>query len=135
MYISDSTLEFTSSNVESNSASSRGGGMYLSDSTLEFTSSNVESNSASSNGGGMYISDSTLVASNCSIAKNVALSRGGGVYSDQCSLEIINESRVRGNWAGDIAGGIFMSGDSQLTVRQSSLEENTAIESGSTVLG
>ena len=26
---------------------------------LEFTSSNVESNSASSNGGGMYISDST----------------------------------------------------------------------------
>ena len=115
--------------VFSNNTAKYGGGVYASTSILQLTSSTVEFNSAGNHGGGIYISECTLVVSNCSIAKNVAQSRGGGVYSDECSLEIIKGSRVRGNLAGTLAGGILMS-DSQLTVRQSSLEENTAVESG-----
>jgi len=137
IYNRGSALVILNSAVSSNSADNDGGGIYNTDSgTVTLTDSTVSSNSAGRDGGGVYNTNSggmvTLDAS--TVNGNNATSNGsngGGIYND--SMAILKNSTISGNTAVFRGGGIFIESSGTITLTNSTVTANSAINSSAAI--
>ena len=127
----DSSASFTSDSFISNTAI-LGGGIWVADSNIIVTESNLTGNVASLRGGGSYLEGGTVNFCENAFKNNSALVNGAGIYiaSDTGSLECTNNT-FRNNW-GD--GWVLFIQDSNRTsalLSQNTFENN----SGNVVYG
>ena len=103
--------------IENNSAIIGGGVACTDGSRPKINSCTIISNSASFGGGGIYSKESDPVINNCIIANNVATT-GAGINCKVSNLEI-NNTTITNNLASKLAGGIYCSGSSEVTIQNS----------------
>jgi len=112
----DDSITITSTDFDSNTATTDGGGIYA-DVDTDFdldAASTVTSNEATADGGGIYTKgtltiNGTTVGGDYGVDGNTAGSDGGGIYSEgEVTLDI--GSVVRGNAATVNGGGIYSDG-------------------------
>jgi hypothetical protein len=116
-----------------------GGGIYNQPtvgSSLTILNSSVTGNSAS-NGAGIYSpSDSPLSLTNVVISGNVAAQWGGGIYISNVGsayASTINQVYIYSNNAGIGGGGVYLDANSNLTITNSALVSNQAVEYGGAI--
>ncbi len=95
----------------SQNAAEAGGGLYLYGALARVLFSMVDSNTASSEGGGIRATDVTLVITASTISRNaVSAGDGGGLYNEDdfvTSRVAVNNSTVSGNSASGVGGGVY----------------------------
>ena len=101
--IENSNLELVSSEIFSNSAGSRGGGIYCESSCPNLDSVIIGENSAIY-GGGIYCMKSSPTLTNVVINEDSA-KYGGGIYITE-SNAVLNNVTITGNFASSRGGGI-----------------------------
>lgn len=144
---STGTLVINNTSVEDNEAAVGGGGIFNDHGTLTITDSTVRDNySASSEGGGLFNFEGTLTLNNCIVSGNRIGNNGygGGIRNYGGTVTVIH-SRIDNNTVEDFStsyiysngGGISNAGDGDMTLVNSSVNNNTAIPitQGETVLG
>jgi hypothetical protein len=116
-----------------------GGGIYNQPtvgSSLTMTNSAITGNSAS-NGAGIYSpSDSPLSLTNVEISANIAAQWGGGIYISSVGTtyaSTINQVYIYSNIAGIGGGGVYLDANSNLTITNSALISNQAVEYGGAI--
>jgi hypothetical protein len=116
-----------------------GGGIYNqpgTSSSLTITDSSIIGNNAS-NGGGIYSpADTPLSLTNVEISSNTAHQWGGGVYIDSAATlyaNTFNKVYVYSNTAGIGGGGIYLANGTYLTITNSALQYNQAVEYGGAI--
>ncbi|MCK4956856.1 MAG: T9SS type A sorting domain-containing protein, partial [Candidatus Cloacimonetes bacterium] len=88
----------------------------------------ITNNKASENGGGIYCDyDSSPSLTNVTITNNIASGNGGGIYcgEGECS-PILTDVTISGNTA-ENGGGIYSLSNSNLSLKNVAINENTAI--------
>jgi len=123
---SDSNSMVTNCTFTGNSAN-YGGGMSSENSSPTMTNCSFIGNAAQSQGGGMFsigpLGSPTLT--NCTFSGNSAISYGGAIHNYGSSLTLTN-CTFSGNSAGDWGGGVCNRNESNLTVSNGILWDNTA---------
>jgi len=113
--------------IESNNATTRGGGVYAGQGQVVVEDSCVSSNDCKGSGGGLYLSSGDTIVRSV-IVGNTATNYGGGVYC-YLSGETIENCLLAGNHA-DKGGAVLASGGSPI-LSASTLATNTATTDGS----
>jgi predicted outer membrane repeat protein len=131
IYLGASSVEMEYTVLRGNQAlHSDGGGLYMSYSFgSRISHTEVLSNAADQRAGGLYIKSSDPVFTDVSIMNNSSEWEAGGVYCTGPMSAIFSESTISGNSA-NWAGGLYASGESQPELHDCIIENNTAEESG-----
>jgi hypothetical protein len=105
-------------------------------SSLTMLNSSVTGNTAA-NGAGIYSpSDSPLSLTNVEISGNIAAQWGGGIYISNIGstyASTINQVYIYSNSAGIGGGGVYLDANSNLTITNSALVSNQALEYGGAI--
>jgi len=128
-YCDESSPTLANCVITENSASSAGGGFYCHRSCPFITNCAITDNSTRTCGGGVYCDESSPIMTGCSIAGNLTSMAGGGVYCDLSSPVIIN-CTIAENQAGVTGGGIYCWYGSSPVITSSTITENSAVEAG-----
>jgi hypothetical protein len=136
----DVTLTIRHSAISDNSADHDAGGIFIESGFITFNDSKITRNVAGDLGGGILATNEneggetsvtlndTSVSDNKTVGTNLPLEAGGGIYSHNAGLHL-NRSRVYSNsttGANSVAGGIFAEFGSSLTLRDSSVSNNSS---------
>ncbi len=117
----------TYGDVKSNEAGGDGGGIYMMSSSFRLTNTVIAGNEAQGgNGGGVYANNpQTSTFSNLVIKGNRAVTDGGGIYetgdNGAAGTLVLNTSTLSGNYAGNIGGGVRVTGNGTVNIRNSIL--------------
>jgi len=130
------TLALSRTQVLSNTAGQRGGGLYQADAAgrLNLTGCRVEDNEATSSyGGGLYVAGSATL-SDTQVISNTA-TRGGGLcqFSAGGRVDVVNSYIERNTARSEAGGGLWVLGNAALTETQ--VISNTALSAGSSYGG
>lgn len=121
------TLFWNGGSIRGNTASSNGGGIYNEGALVQLTLADLESNQADTGGGiASFSGDVEIYESR--LAGNQASSLGGGVFNIDPGVLYIEESELIGNSAS--SGGGIANDTASLTLSQSTLAWNTASSAG-----
>jgi hypothetical protein len=126
--------------LANNSASADGGGVAMENVTstkwaLTLNNTTVINNHAGDAGGGIDTDGSGKVfINNSTIADNTTLNQGAGIWLDAIQVGTVfqtanlnvNNSVIRGNTAGMLAGGIGNAGNGTVTIANSTIADNTS---------
>ena len=105
----------------------RGGGIYCYSSNPTISSNGINGNSGQ-DGGGIYCLESNPMINDNTITGNFATLLGGGIYC-YSSSPTISSNAISGNSAGSVyGGGLYCSNDSDPTVINTILWDNSASE-------
>ncbi|MCP4422222.1 MAG: CSLREA domain-containing protein, partial [Chloroflexi bacterium] len=127
VHLIQGSLEISDLSITGGDITGDGGGIRLeSSTTLTLTGTVVDSNSASSNGGGIYTQGNMTII-NSVISGNGAGAGGGGIYN--AGAATILSSNIDNNNAPDSGGGIYNLNGQTITITNSTLGDN-ATESG-----
>jgi hypothetical protein len=107
--VSETRIENTY--IQENSARTHGGGVY-SFSDLALVQSEIHANASASAAGGVFLESSRLLLESSSIHSNTSDEYAGGIFARDSSLVCSSKSTIRGNSAGELAGGIYLQGGS-----------------------
>ena len=111
-----------------------GAAIYHAGGVMTVTTSLLEGNSATNQGGGLYANNGTVNASNVTITRNQA-DRGGGVYGRAAAAIALLNTTVYSNTA-PTAGGIWNdSGLPNVSLKNTIVAFNYAVDSGGNALG
>lgn len=135
LYLTGGTLLVEQSTV-SGGSSNYGGGAVIRNATAVFRDSTITGNEASGFVGivgGLAITQSAVMLERTTVSGNSAHGRSGLSIALGSSVLVV-DSTVSGNRAelGE-AGGIFLSVDSTLTLRLSTLSDNSAVRGGGSI--
>ena len=124
--ISDIPAYISDSEISGNKADYHGGGIFLDlNCSLELMNVTVRENRTAKSGSGIFIdARTTLNISAGSINNNTADLYGGGIYS--LGSVNISDAEISGNKAVG-GGGIYNESDSPLTLKNSTVSQNTAV--------
>ena len=135
VYVADGNCNIAATSINYNEAAGNGGGIYVAGGECRIATQTIGLNEAAGNGGGVYVASGAKVTVNNTsaglpqIKHNTAAGNGGGVYLCE-GAEWLNLCDVTYNTA-QYGGGIYSEGDCKLTIRNGSVEGNTAtIEGG-----
>ena len=135
VYVADGNCDIAATSINYNEAAGNGGGIYVAGGECRIATQTIGLNEAAGNGGGVYVASGAKVTVNNTsaglpqIKHNTAAGNGGGVYLCE-GAEWLNLCDVTYNTA-QYGGGIYSEGDCKLTIRNGSVEGNTAtIEGG-----
>jgi Right handed beta helix region len=121
LFSTGSEVTISESSVVENTCGMNGGGLFFQDSPEANTTifdTVVENNNAGNAGGGVYLANVMASFTSCSITYNTAtLGNGGGLFSTDSEITI-SESSLADNTCGTNGGGVFF---------QDSPEVNTTI--------
>ena len=137
LYISESSqADVSASRFENNSANDNGGGFYVSRGSIATVDDVVFSdNSATNRGGGLNVNtNATADLNNATFETNTA-NRGGAFSVDTNSTGNIEASRFSRNEANEDGGGVYINGDSNVAIADSSLTDNQAGDDGAGLYG
>ena len=134
VYVADGNCNIAATSINYNEAAGNGGGIYVAGGECRIATETIGLNTAAGNGGGVYVASGAKVTVNNTsaglpqIKYNTADGNGGGVYLCEGS-EWLNLCDVTYNTA-QYGGGIYSEGDCKLTIRNGSVEGNTATVEG-----
>ena len=134
VYVADGKCDIAATSINYNDAAGNGGGIYVAGGECRIATQTIGLNTATGNGGGVYVASGAKVTVNNTsaglpqIKYNTATGNGGGVYLCEGS-EWLNLCDVTYNTA-QYGGGIYSEGDCKLTIRNGSVEGNTATVEG-----
>ena len=134
VYVADGKCDIAATSINYNEAAGNGGGIYVAGGECRIATQTIGLNTATGNGGGVYVASGAKVTVNNTqagpprITHNTANGNGGGVYLCEGS-EWLNLCDVTYNTA-QYGGGIYSEGDCKLTIRNGSVEGNTATVEG-----
>ena len=134
VYVADGNCNIAATSINYNEAAGNGGGIYVAGGECRIATQTIGLNEAAGNGGGVYVASGAKVTVNNTsaglpqIKYNTAAGNGGGVYLCESS-EWLNLCDVTYNTA-QYGGGIYSEGDCKLTIRNGSVEGNTATVEG-----
>ena len=134
VYVADGKCDIAATSINYNEAAGSGGGIYVAGGECRIATQTIGLNTATGNGGGVYVASGAKVTVNNTsaglpqIKQNKAAGNGGGVYLCEGS-EWLNLCDVTYNTA-QYGGGIYSEGDCKLTIRNGSVEGNTATVEG-----
>ena len=134
VYVADGKCDIAATSINYNEAARNGGGIYVAGGECRIATQTIGLNEAAGNGGGVYVASGAKVTVNNSkagpprITHNTANGNGGGVYLCE-GVEWNNLCYVTTNTA-QYGGGIYSEGDCKLTIRNGSVEWNTATVEG-----
>lgn len=134
VYVADGNCNIAATSINYNEAAGNGGGIYVAGGECRIATQTIGLNTATGNGGGVYVASGAKVTVNNTsaglpqIKHNKAAGNGGGVYLCEGS-EWLNLCDVTYNTA-QYGGGIYSEGDCKLTIRNGSVEGNTATVEG-----
>ena len=134
VYVADGNCNIAATSINYNEAAGSGGGIYVAGGECRIATQTIGSNTATGNGGGVYVASGAKVTVNNTqagpprITHNTANGNGGGVYLCE-GVEWNNLCYVTTNTA-QYGGGIYSEGDCKLTIRNGSVEGNTATVEG-----
>ena len=134
VYVADGNCNIAATSINYNEAAGNGGGIYVAGGECRIATETIGLNKAAGNGGGVYVASGAKVTVNNTsaglpqIKHNTAAGNGGGVYLCEGS-EWLNLCDVTYNTA-QYGGGIYSEGDCKLTIRNGSVEGNTATVEG-----
>ena len=134
VYVADGNCNIAATSINYNEAAGNGGGIYVAGGECRIATETIGSNEAAGNGGGVYVASGAKVTVNNTqagpprITHNTANGNGGGVYLCE-GVEWNNLCYVTTNTA-QYGGGIYSEGDCKLTIRNGSVEWNTATVEG-----
>ena len=134
VYVADGKCNIAATSINYNKAAGNGGGIYVAGGECRIATQTIGLNTATGNGGGVYVASGAKVTVNNSsaglpqIKYNTAAGNGGGVYLCESS-EWLNLCDVTYNTA-QYGGGIYSEGNCKLTIRNGSVEGNTATVEG-----
>jgi len=114
--------------VTGNTARIFGGGICLIDSHPTINACTVAGNSSGDDGGGVFCMRSDPSIDSCAILHNTAVEWGGGICSGWDSDLLVRNCSINGNTGGD-GGGLYCY-DSHLTVTSCSFDGNSASGGG-----
>ncbi|MFK8114092.1 MAG: choice-of-anchor Q domain-containing protein [Rubripirellula sp.] len=134
----DGDLTVNNSVIRNNTASKGGAISHFAGTLTIENGTLITGNDANNDGGAITAATGSVTIDDSSIAGNTAGASGGGVFSNSASLNLQNGSTVSNNVALGTGiggpdhggGGIFVIGASNLTVDDSTIEDNTAIRGG-----
>lgn len=127
----NSSVTVDNSLVAGNITDNGGGGFYVSGGTLTVRDSVVRDNKVTTywsyEGGGFYLDGATVVIENTKVLDNISHdSDGGGIFSTYTDLTVTN-SLIAGNYAVDQGSGIYFEGDgNDLSITNSTIANNGA---------
>ena len=116
-----------------------GGGIAIhgANSSLTLENASVSYNGSDSCGGGIYVREKncSITIDNSTVSHNYAVSDGGGIYIDDnsTSVTIKNKSYFEDNRSRYDGGAIYMDGDGDLSIKDSTFKENVATDDGGVV--
>eukprot|EP00877_Chromochloris_zofingiensis_P009571 jgi/Chrzof1/4868/Cz15g02080.t1 len=134
----NATLTVSSSKVSSNNATGFGGGIAATNNAiLTAEESQFTANMATSSGGAVYMRGNvSMQMISCNITANDA-TQGGGLYyrldtDDKYRIPVleIKDSDIAGNSASSNGGGLYAAGSAVVTMRNSSVHDNSANHGG-----
>ncbi len=134
VYVADGNCNIAATSINYNEAAGNGGGIYVAGGECRIATQTIGLNTATGNGGGVYVASGAKVTVNNTqagpprITHNTANGNGGGVYLCE-GVEWNNLCYVTTNTA-QYGGGIYSEGDCKLTIRNGSVEGNTATVEG-----
>ena len=134
VYVADGKCDIAATSINHNKAAGNGGGIYVAGGECRIATQTIGLNTATGNGGGVYVASGAKVTVNNTeagpprITHNTANGNGGGVYLCE-GVEWNNLCYVTTNTA-QYGGGIYSEGDCKLTIRNGSVEGNTATVEG-----
>ena len=134
VYVADGNCNIAATSINYNEAAGNGGGIYVAGGECRIATETIGLNEAAGNGGGVYVASGAKVTVNNTqagpprITHNTANGNGGGVYLCE-GVEWNNLCYVTTNTA-QYGGGIYSEGDCKLTIRNGSVEGNTATVEG-----
>ncbi len=134
VYVADGNCNIAATSINYNEAAGNGGGIYVAGGECRIATETIGLNEAAGNGGGVYVASGAKVTVNNTsaglpqIKHNTVAGNGGGVYLCEGS-EWLNLCDVTYNTA-QYGGGIYSEGDCKLTIRNGSVEGNTATVEG-----
>ena len=134
VYVADGKCDIAATSINYNEAAGNGGGIYVAGGECRIATQTIGLNTATGNGGGVYVASGAKVTVNNTqagpprITHNTANGNGGGVYLCE-GVEWNNLCYVTTNTA-QYGGGIYSEGDCKLTIRNGSVEGNTATVEG-----
>ncbi len=134
VYVADGNCNIAATSINYNEAAGNGGGIYVAGGECRIATETIGLNEAAGNGGGVYVASGAKVTVNNTsaglpqIKHNTAAGNGGGVYLCE-GAEWLNLCDVTYNTA-QYGGGIYSEGDCKLTIRNGSVEGNTATVEG-----
>ena len=134
VYVAGGKCDIAATSINYNDAAGNGGGIYVAGGECRIATQTIGLNTATGNGGGVYVASGAKVTVNNTqagpprITHNTANGNGGGVYLCE-GVEWNNLCYVTTNTA-QYGGGIYSEGDCKLTIRNGSVERNTATVEG-----
>ena len=134
VYVADGKCDIAATSINYNEAAGNGGGIYVAGGECRIATETIGLNKAAGNGGGVYVASGAKVTVNNTqagpphITHNTANGNGGGVYLCE-GVEWNNLCYVTTNTA-QYGGGIYSEEDCKLTIRNGSVEGNTATVEG-----
>ncbi len=134
VYVAGGKCDIAATSINYNEAAGNGGGIYVAGGECRIATETIGLNTATGNGGGVYVASGAKVTVNNTekgpprITHNTANGNGGGVYLCE-GVEWNNLCYVTTNTA-QYGGGIYSEGDCKLTIRNGSVEWNTATVEG-----
>lgn len=137
VFVEDGSLEITRSRINDNIANGtggNGGGVLIANGDFRIGFGNtIENNIATSSGGGAGLIDGVLRVVNSTIRNNNAgiadgTGDGGGisVIGENDPILIVNQATISNNSAGNEGGGIWNNSSSQVIVRDTQIDSNSA---------
>ena len=128
IYIKDSSPSVRRNHIDSNIATSEGGGVYVygSSSSPEILENEIRDNLAI-DGAGFYLSSCSAMLKGNSVFSNISSGRGGGGFLSSSDLSVILDSKIKENTA-VYGGGLYLS-DSSLSLESVKLFGNVTTAS------
>ncbi|HSH02379.1 MAG TPA: choice-of-anchor Q domain-containing protein [Anaerolineae bacterium] len=114
------TIEYSSFSL--NSSNSSGGAIAMEDGNLSMLRGTLTSNSAGVAGGGVFLFSNGTHNISLSTIENGIAARGGGI--DVYGELFVSNSRIQGNFASDIGGGISAFSNSRVNIADSMVASN-----------
>jgi len=126
IYLTSTAFKAANTSILGNTAAF-GAGMVGYSASIMLTAVSFDCNIVSSYGAALFLSGSDLSMNECSIEGSLA-ARGAGIYAKSASSILLRASTVTGN-TGAYGAGFYLS-QSELTCKNSSIQHNTATQTG-----
>jgi len=115
--------------ISGNAVSNNSGGISGYYATIDISSTSVSNNTYGESGGGCGFWYCTVSVVDCEISNNTGGFNGGGVFCHNCSAATFERTRITGNSASFIGGGITTY-DTPLIMTSCTVSGNTAYKGG-----
>lgn len=136
LFVANSSLQLTHSNLNGNQAHSAGGAIFMSGARGGLLWANAVVGNGAQDGAGIYLiaSRETVRFASNTIAHNSAQSRGGGIVLNNGSAAVMRYNAILHNRAGVDGGGLIIQNSSTGRLEHNTIVSNQAALAGGGVL-